>query len=69
MVEHLPYREKPLKAALRARGIGAVTIKKRGVDISPEQLRARLALRGDDEATLILTRAEGEGVALLVRPF
>jgi SAM-dependent methyltransferase len=69
VVEHLPYREKPLKAALRARGIGAVTIKKRGVDISPEQLRARLALRGDDEATLILTRAEGEGVALLVRPF
>jgi SAM-dependent methyltransferase len=69
VVEHLPYREKPLKAALRARGIGALTIKKRGVDISPEQLRTRLALRGDDEATLVLTRVVGEGVALLVQPF
>jgi SAM-dependent methyltransferase len=69
VVERLPYREKQLKAALRARGIGSLTIKKRGVDISPEQLRPRLALRGDDDATLVLTRAEGEGIALLVRPF
>ncbi|MGA8246697.1 MAG: SAM-dependent methyltransferase, partial [Nocardioides sp.] len=69
VVETLPYREKPLRAALRARGIGALTIKKRGVDVSPEQLRTRLALRGDDEATLVLTRVDGEGVALLVRPF
>lgn len=69
VVEQLPYREKPLKAALRARGIGSLTIKKRGVDIVPEQLRTRLALRGDDDATLVLTRVDGEGVALLVQPF
>jgi hypothetical protein len=69
IIERLPYREKPLKAALRARGIGALTIKKRGVDISPEQLRARLDLHGDDEATIVLTRAAGEGIALLVQPF
>ena len=30
---------------------------------------ARLALRGDDEATHVLTRVADEGVALLVRPF
>ena len=69
VVEALPYREKQLKAALRERGIGRLTIKKRGVDVVPEQLRKRLALRGDNEATLVLTRAAGGGIALLVEPF
>ena len=69
IVEEVPYREKPLRAALRARGIGTLTIKKRGVDVSPEQLRKRLSLHGEDEATLVLTRARGEGIALLVKPF
>jgi len=64
----LPYREKQLKAALRERGIGRLTIKKRGVDIVPEQLRKRLDLRGDDEATLVLTRVAGVGTAILARP-
>ena len=47
VVEELPYREKQLRAALRARGIGTLTIKKRGVDIVPEQLRRRLDLHGE----------------------
>ena len=64
----LPYREKQLKAALRERGIGTLTIKKRGVDVVPEQLRARLDLRGDEVATIVLTRVGGEGTALLVEP-
>jgi hypothetical protein len=69
VVERLPYREKPLRAALRERRIGRLTIKKRGVDIVPDQLRKRLALSGDNEGTLVLTRAEGHGTALLVQPF
>ena len=69
VVEHLPYREKPLRAALRERGIGRLTIKKRGVQIVPQELRKRLALRGDEEATLVLTRVAGQGTALLVQPF
>ncbi|HET7070879.1 MAG TPA: class I SAM-dependent methyltransferase [Nocardioides sp.] len=68
VVEELPYREKQLRAALRERGIGALTIKKRGVDVAPEQLRRRLALRGDEAATIVLTRVAGEGTALLVEP-
>ena len=68
VLEELPYREKQLKAALRERGVGRLTIKKRGVDVVPEQLRKRLALRGDAEATVVLTRAAGKGRALLVRP-
>ncbi|WP_183095741.1 class I SAM-dependent methyltransferase [Nocardioides stalactiti] len=69
VLEHLPYREKQLKAALRERGIGRLTIKKRGVDVSPDALRKRLALSGDEEATLVLTRVGGAGTALLVAPF
>jgi SAM-dependent methyltransferase len=68
VLEPLPYQEKQLKAALRQRGIGRLTIKKRGVAVVPEQLRKRLALRGPEEATLVLTRAAGKGTALLVRP-
>jgi SAM-dependent methyltransferase len=68
VVEELPYREKQLRAALRERNVGTLTIKKRGVDIAPEQLRARLALRGDEAATIVLTRVAGEGTALLVEP-
>lgn len=69
VLEQLPYREKPLRAALRERGIGALTIKKRGVSVVPDELRKRLNLRGDREATLVLTRVAGEGTALLVAPF
>lgn len=68
VLEELPYREKALRAALRERRIGTLTIKKRGVDVVPEQLRKRLALGGDEEGTLVLTRVAGAGTALLVRP-
>jgi hypothetical protein len=66
VLEELPYREKQLRAALRERGIGTLTIKRRGVDVVPEVLRKRLALRGDAAATVVLTRVAGEGRALLV---
>jgi SAM-dependent methyltransferase len=69
VLEQLPYREKQLRAALHERGIGRLTIKKRGVQVVPEELRRRLALRGDDEATIVLTRVAGQGTALLVDPF
>jgi len=69
VLEQLPYREKQLRAALRERGIGTLTIKKRGVSITPEDLRQRLSLRGDRTATLVLTRVAGRGAALLVEPF
>ena len=68
VLEELPFQEKQLKAALRARGIGRLTIKKRGVEVVPEQLRKRLAPRGDADGTLVLTRVAGKGTALLVQP-
>lgn len=68
VLEELPMRTKPLRAALRTRGIGPLTIKKRGVEIDPAVLRRRLALSGDREATIILTRLHDRGVAMLVEP-
>lgn len=69
VLEELPYREKALRAALRERRIGRLTIKKRGVDVVPDQLRKRLDLAGDEEGTIVLTRVAGHGTALLVKPF
>ncbi len=68
VLEEVPFREKPLRAALRQRGIGRLTIKKRGVSVVPDDLRKRLSLAGDEESTLVLTRVSGKGTALLVEP-
>ena len=68
VLEELPYREKQLKAALAERKVGRLTIKKRGVDVVPEQLRKRLGLKGSEEATIVLTRVRDVGRVLLVRP-
>jgi SAM-dependent methyltransferase len=66
VVEELPYREKPMRAALVARDVGALTIKKRGVDIVPEQLVKRLQLKGTQPATVILARIDDGARAFLV---
>ena len=42
VLEEIPLQEKQLKRWVREQGFTALTIKKRGVDIVPEQLRARL---------------------------
>jgi SAM-dependent methyltransferase len=72
VLEELPFREKALRAALRERGVGTLTIKKRGVDVVPDRLRRRLAqggaLSGSVDATIVLTRVAGVRTALLVRP-
>lgn len=69
VLEELPFQEKRLRAALRQRGVGRLTIKKRGVQVVPEQLRGRLGLRGDAEATIVMTRLSGgRAVVLSVRP-
>ncbi len=68
VIEELPYAEKRLRAALRERGVGRLTIKKRGVGLVPEQLRRRLALSGPEEATIVVTRVAGRATVLSVRP-
>jgi SAM-dependent methyltransferase len=68
ILEELPFAEKRLRAALRERGIGVLEIKKRGIAVTPEQLRKRLRLHGPNEATLVLTRHANKAIALLCRP-
>lgn len=68
VLAQLPYRTKPLRAALRERNVGALTIKKRGVEVTPEVLRKQLALNGDEAATIVMTRVDGAGTCLLVEP-
>ncbi|MFJ4037448.1 SAM-dependent methyltransferase [Microbacterium sp. NPDC090007] len=63
--EEMPADPKKLAQALRARGIGTLEIKKRGVDVDPAVLRKKLSLRGDESATLLLTRVGSKRLALL----
>ncbi|MEX0152260.1 THUMP-like domain-containing protein [Microbacterium sp. LMI1-1-1.1] len=63
--EELPADPKKLAQALRARGIGTLEIKKRGVDVDPTVLRKKLSLKGDESATLLLTRVGSRRLALL----
>lgn len=63
--ETLPVHPKAITQALRAGGIGRLEIKKRGMDIDPASFRRKLTLRGDNEATLILTRTPAGRVAIL----
>ena len=56
-----------LKKELRSRGIGTLEVKKRGVDIDPATFRPKLALKGPNSATLILTRVGGKRQAILAQ--
>ncbi|MRJ76298.1 methyltransferase domain-containing protein [Aeromicrobium sp. SMF47] len=66
IVEELPFREKALKAALQERGVGTLTIKKRGVDVVPEEVVRRMKLKGSATALVVMTRVRGIGAAYLV---
>jgi hypothetical protein len=52
----LPWNLKRLRALLRARGAGAVEIRKRGSAVDVDDLRRRLELSGDRQVTVVLTR-------------
>lgn len=70
--EVLPLHAKTVRSWLRERGVGRVTIKKRGVPTDPDRFRADLRLRpgrdGATEAVLVLTRVAGTPVAVVVEP-
>lgn len=68
VLDTLPFGLKRLRTYLRERGVGRVTIKKRGTAVVPEQLRKQLDLRGEGEATLVLTRVAGQQQVLVVDP-
>jgi hypothetical protein len=63
--EVLPFNLKKLKALLRARGVGRVTVKKRGSPIEPESLARQLRGPGDGSAVVVVTRVAGAPAALV----
>jgi hypothetical protein len=65
VVDSLPFHVRTLRAWLRQRGIGSVTVKKRGSAVTPEALIAQLRLRGDGRCTLVLTRFQGKPIVLI----
>jgi SAM-dependent methyltransferase len=62
----VPFGLKRLRSLLRARGVGRLTVKKRGSAITPESLRQQLRLSGPEEATIVLTRVAGAATVLVV---
>ena len=65
VLEEIPLQEKQLKRWVREQGFTALTIKKRGVDIVPEQLRARL--RGSAGSKLPRRNRKRTLILLLMR--
>jgi SAM-dependent methyltransferase len=63
--EVLPFGLKTLRHRLRERGVGRVEILKRGSAVDVEDLRRRLRLEGDGEASLVLTRVAGRQSVLI----
>ena len=57
----MPFSLKRLRALMRDRGVGRVTVKKRGSAITPETLRRQLKLdrKAPGEVTIFLTRVAG----------
>ncbi|MDJ1135930.1 class I SAM-dependent methyltransferase [Streptomyces iconiensis] len=67
----LPFNVKKLRALLRERGVGVLTVKKRGSAVEPEELRRKLKLEpraGGEACTVFLTRVAGAPSMLLGRP-
>ncbi|WP_432542748.1 class I SAM-dependent methyltransferase [Kineococcus sp. SYSU DK002] len=68
VLEVAPFGLKALRARLRALDVGALTVKKRGTAVDPDQLRKQLALKGSRPATIVLTRVRGRQSVLVVDP-
>jgi SAM-dependent methyltransferase len=61
----LPWSLKRLREVLRQRGVGAVEVRKRGSAVDADELTARLRLRGDAHAVVVLTRVADRPWALV----
>ncbi|MDX3760642.1 methyltransferase domain-containing protein [Streptomyces mirabilis] len=70
ITDRLPFNVKKLKALLRERGVGVLTVKKRGSAVEPEELRKKALPKqhGPHAATVFLTRVAGAPTMLLGHP-
>lgn len=65
ILAEFPLDERTIARELKARRIGTLEIKKRGVDADPALFRKKLGLKGPGSAVLFLTRVAGRHRALL----
>lgn len=68
ITDQLPFNVKKLKALLRQREVGVLTVKKRGSAVEPEELRRKVKPQGPHSATVFLTRVAGAPTMLIGRP-
>lgn len=65
VVDWFPFNLKKLRAYLQERGIGRVTVKKRGSPLQPEDLIRRLRLKGEGERVVFLTHLRGKPIVII----
>ncbi len=65
VVESAPWNEKRFAQRLRALGIGAVDIRRRGLAGDVDQIHHRLKLQGGRRATVVITRAQNRPWGLI----
>ncbi|MFE7433111.1 methyltransferase domain-containing protein [Streptomyces tendae] len=68
ITDRMPFNVKKLKALLRERGVGTLTVKKRGSAVEPEELRKKVKPQGPNAATVFLTRVAGAPTMLIGHP-
>nr|WP_190181538.1 class I SAM-dependent methyltransferase [Streptomyces naganishii] len=70
ITDQLPFNVKRLKALLREREVGTLTVKKRGSAVEPEELRRKALPKphGPNAVTVFLTRVAGAPTMLLGHP-
>ncbi|WP_443735761.1 THUMP-like domain-containing protein [Streptomyces cylindrosporus] len=68
ITDRLPFNVKKLKALLREREVGILTVKKRGSAVEPEELRKKVKPSGPNSATVFLTRVAGAPTMLIGAP-
>lgn len=68
ITDQLPFNMKRLKALLREREVGVLTVKKRGSAVEPEELRRKMKLQGPNAATVFLTRVADAPTMLVGQP-
>ncbi|MFF5144466.1 methyltransferase domain-containing protein [Streptomyces sp. NPDC013157] len=68
ITDELPFNVKKLKALLREREVGNLTVKKRGSAVEPEELRRKVKPQGPNAATVFLTRVAGAPTMLVGAP-
>ncbi|MGV9243265.1 THUMP-like domain-containing protein [Streptomyces sp. NPDC003710] len=70
ITDRLPFNVKKLKALLREREVGVLTVKKRGSAVEPEELRRKVLPKphGSHAVTVFLTRVAGAPTMLLGHP-